>query len=649
MPLSLRCLITALIICSSFTVTAQKTLFTINGDAVSVDDFDYLYTKNNQTDPELYTQKSVDEYLELYINLKLKVKEAEALGIHETEAFKTELKQYRDQVADSYLVDRDVTDELIKEAYERSKKEIKCSHILFALKEAPLPEDTLLAYNTAMAIYKDIISSKIDFTEAAIKHSEDPSVKQNKGDLGYSSVFRFIYPFESAMYQTPVGQVSKPVRTRFGYHLILVFGERPALGQVELAQIVTKIPGYGTDSLKASAKVKIDAAYTALQNGQSFNAVVKSVSEDKLTNRKNGNLGWVSSGKKGIEFDKTIFNLAPGNYTKPMKIGNSWHIYKVLDKKQTGSFKEMEPGLRRKVEKNSRSQVAQKTFLEKLKTQFEFKEDENSKADVFDKFGEILLLGKWIQNPEEKWMEPLFTTNKKKFTQQDFAEFVSKNQKRSRLTSVDIMINHYYQRFVNESLMALEDTQLEAKHPEFAKLMQEFYDGILMFEYTSQQVFQKSVQDTVGLKAFYNANKGNYNWDIRVDAKKYRCTDLVNAEIIKGKLENNDFDNLFDDINKTGKIKCRILKEAKFEKGDDEIIDAVKWQPGHTEIIKHDSGDYYIVKIIEVLKPEVKSFNEAKTDLVNNYQKELSENMLTNLKSKYKVKINKKVLKSLYK
>lgn len=647
--MQLRYLTIFLVTLFSLSVNAQKTLFSIDGETYKVDQFRYLYEKNNQDEDKLYSESSINEYLDLFINLKLKVKEAESLGLHEQANFQKELNQYRSQVAETYLVDRSATKELVEEAYQRSKKEIKCAHILVSCAEDAMPVDSTLAYTKAMQLRDRVLNGE-NFFKLAKQESDDPSAEQNQGRLGFSTVFRFIYEFENGMYNTPIGDISKPIRTKYGYHLIKVIDERPSLGQVNASQLKVNLPVYGKTAMKEDAKEKCDSIHQLITSGvYTFEEATKLFSDDASTSKRGGNLGWLNANKKGKKFDELVFNMKEGEISAPMRIGNGVYIFKLNKKKPIGTFEEMQEELKKKVEKNSRSQLARNVFVQKLKKNYGYKEYADNTKNLHHNFNETLLLGKWVKKKDDKWNRKIFSIDDTPYTLGEFADFVMQTQKKERISQFEAVVKKYFNNFVAEQLIKTEDKNLENKYPEFKRLMQEFYDGILMFELTSKQVFQQSVDDSIGLQTFYLSNKEKYSWDERLQAKKFRCKNAQTAKTARKELKTKDDDLVYEMLNKDGKINIRLVEDKKFEKGDDEIIDAIEWKKGISRVIQHRDKNFYLVKVIKLLEPETKSFEEAKSEAINDFQNKLSNDLVKQLRDKYKVKVEKKALKKLYK
>lgn len=281
-------------------------LLSVGEEQVPRSEFERVFRKNNKD--TVYTEKSVRDYLELYINYKLKVKEAEALKMDTSESFKTELAGYRKQLAQPYLTDKNVSEQLIQEAYNRLKNDVRASHILIKCGNEALPKDTVIAYNRALKI-RDMILKGADFTKVARDSSEDPSAKDNGGDLGYFTGMQMVYPFESAAYNNKIGQVTMPVRTRFGYHIIKTLDMRPAQGEIHVAHLMVRMPKDANDSIIKVAESKIKEAQAMLNSGMPWDSVVTKYSEDKASAKKGGDLPWFSTGRMVPEFEKAAFAM----------------------------------------------------------------------------------------------------------------------------------------------------------------------------------------------------------------------------------------------------------------------------------------------------------------------------------------------------
>ncbi|RLD26557.1 MAG: peptidylprolyl isomerase, partial [Bacteroidetes bacterium] len=363
-----------LFVLTSLLVNAQKdkTIITINEEPVFKSEFEYVFKKNNEDDT--ITRQELDEYMELFINYKLKVQEAEDLGMDTVQSFVKELNGYRNQLAAPYLIDTKVNDELIVEAYDRMKFEIRASHILIKVADDALPEDTLAAYQEALNV-RNQINGGSNFEKTARLLSSDPSVKTNSGDLGYFTVFQMVYPFETAAYNTEVGEISMPVRTRFGYHLIKVTDKRPARGEVRVAHIVVLSNDKMKPEQRENAKMKIYEISVKLDNGDDFALLAKQYSDDKGSAQKGGELPMFGPGKMIAEFENVSYNLENiGDISEPFETQYGWHIVKLLEKRDIGTFEELEPTIKKKLKRDSRGKLSKKAFIAERKKEYNFKE-----------------------------------------------------------------------------------------------------------------------------------------------------------------------------------------------------------------------------------------------------------------------------------
>lgn len=645
---------------SSLAAVAQSTtdnrvLFTVGGDKVTVSDFQYVYNKNNVNNQADYSEKSLRDYLALYENFRLKVKEAEAMKLDTIGSLKSELEGYRKQLAKSYLTDREISDKLITEAYERSKIEVNASHILVRLDENANPADTMAAYKKIMALKKRLDKGEA-FEKVAKENSEDPSAKTNEGNIGYFTVFGTIYPFENACYNLKPGEVSQlPVRTEFGYHLVKLNSTRPARGQMHVAHLLLRFPEKATQEQKDSLKKKIDAIYNEIASGKvSFEEAVKTNSDDKATRVKGGELQWFGSGtsiRMVPEFEDAAFALAKdGDYTKPVMTQFGWHIIKRLERREIAAFNDAKADIKKRVERDSRSQVAKSVLIDRIKKENGFTQFADVKAGYFAKIDSTLLKGNWRADSLLRSMDKgLFTLAGKTYTTNDFADYIEKNSKKRTDKVKDALLNEYYDGFVNAKALEYEESTLEAKKPDFKNLMKEYKDGILLFELMDRQVWTKAVKDTVGLEAYRKNNEQKYMWGDRAEAVVFNCNDKKICDEAYKLSTKKQVDEIKAKLNKDG-AKARVSAiEGKYEKGQYEVVDKTEWKLGPTPVAKLNDSSYQFVLIKQIVKPEPKSLKEAKGYIVSDYQEYLEKTWLADLRNKYPIVVDDSVLKSLIK
>ena len=382
MKKTLFCLCLILIPVLSFSQPEEeKVLLTIGSHKVSLSEFEWIYQKNN-TQNINNQSTTIEEYLDLYINFKLKVVEAENLGMDTLGTFKKELAGYREQLAKAYLTDIATIETLTQEAYNRLKTEVNISHILVKLKNNPTPEDTLTAFEKAIAIRSRIELGE-SFESIARGTSDDPMAKTNGGNLGYFNAFQMVYPFENAAYKNDTGIVTMPVRTKFGYHILRINDKRESQGKVKTAHIMVAVPRGSGKKVIDSAKVKIFRIYKLLNNGESFTELAKKYSDDRGSAQDGGELPWFGTGRMVPEFEKAAFSINEnGDICEPVQTNFGWHIIKRIDKQDLESYNELKHQLKEKVYKSGRAIIAREAFVNKLKGEYNFYTDSAKLSDL---------------------------------------------------------------------------------------------------------------------------------------------------------------------------------------------------------------------------------------------------------------------------
>ncbi len=639
---------------NAFTQPDSRVLFTAGTDKITVSEFEYVYNKNNINNQSDYSEKSLRDYLNLYENFRLKVKEAEAMQLDTISSLMTELEGYRKQLAKTYLTDREISDKLITEAYERSKEEVNTSHILIRLDENANPADTLAAWKKIMALRKRIEKGE-SFEKVARESSEDPSAKNNDGNIGWFTVFGTIYPFETVAYNLKPGELSMPVRTEFGYHLVRLNDRRPARGQVHAAHLLIRFPEKATKEQQDSAKKKIDSIYALIISGKmTFEDAVKDFSEDKATRIKGGELQWFGSGSQVRmvpQFEDAAFALKKdSDITAPIMTQFGWHIIKRLEKRDIPSFTEAKGDTKKRVERDARSQVAKHVLVERIKKENGFVQFPEARTRFNSLVDSSILKGNWRADTAHLTDVPLFTLAGTNYTFGDFAGYIEKNSKRRSDKAKDALLNEYYEGFVNAKCLEYEESMLETKKPEFRNLIKEYRDGILLFELMDRMVWSKAVKDTVGLEEFRKKNESRYMWGNRADVEIYNCSEeKICLEARKMAEKKKTGDEVKAKLNKEGSSARVSVIGGKYEKGQYDVVDKIEWKPGVSPLKKLNDSSFQFVYVKQIVGPEPKNLKEAKGYIVSDYQEYLEKTWLADLRSKYPVTVDEAVLTSLIK
>lgn len=623
-------------------------LFTINGKEVRVSEFTYIYNKTNG-DKADYSEKSLNEYLQLYIDFKLQVAKGVEMGLDKNADVLREQNQYKRQLSSTYLTDREITEKLVKEAYEWGKQDRKISHILVAVQENAAEEDAREAYARIKQV-KDQATSA-NFADLAKQFSDDSYSKNNGGDLGFFTVLQLPYELEKAMYNTPKDGVSEIVRSKYGFHVIKVTEVRPAYGQVQLAQILIR-PKMGTDE----AKKLIDSLHEALKGGANFEELASKYSQDNSTKTRGGIIGWVGINRFTGDFEKAVFTLSQdGSISAPIESTAGWHLLKRVKAMKTPSYQEIKGELTNKIKQNERFQIVQDSLVTRIKRDGSFKKDEAVLKELLDALAQdaTFLQSRW--NPEQSLVnneKVLFTIGDRKGTIKEFVQLAQRSpnerfsmQPRSTKGAMERILDN----LVAQKAMEYEETQLDKKYPEFKALMREYEEGILLFEVKKQLIWDKASSDEEGLKKFYEANNAKYQWKERARVTFYtiRSTDNKLVKKIKGKTKKATADMVKDEFNKDNAVVQTT--EATYEKGKNAEIDALKWKAGTVSAGYSKDGSSYFTKIEEVKPASNKSLEEARGYVVADFQDELEKTLIKELREKFKVEIKEEALKSLVK
>ncbi len=628
----------------------SPTLFTIGNEQVNVKEFKYIYEKNNSSEKKLYSEKSLKEYLELYINFKLKVKAAMAAGLDTTAKFQKEFKNYRGQLAAPYLTDKQVTQKLIDEAYDRLKTEVRVSHILINVGPDALPKDTIIAYNKAMEARAKLLKNE-DFGKVAKEYSKDPSAAYNNGDLGFFTAFQMIYPFECASYNLKnYGDITMPIRTRFGYHVIKLTEKRPYRGEVRVRHILINSNEKYTNLEQQNAKNKIDTVYALLKRGESFESLAKKYSDHLQSKDNGGELQWFNSfASYPDEFKDAAFALKnKGEYSKPFKTTFGWHIVQLMDSRGLQSKKEMEEYIKQKISRDTRSEASREAAINRFKKEQKFKEEKKNLESFAKTVDTMVLHARWKINEKADLSKPLFKLNDKVYTQKDFALYMEKVQTGKRFNTLDYAIHQYYKDYVAICVLNYEDEHLEQKYEEFKNVVNEYREGILLFEITDKLVWSKAMQDSAGLEKFFAAHNDKYTWKDRTEAQVFDLKDEATLKKAKEMLaKGKSASDVNAELNKENPLNSN-LKEGTFEKGEMLQVDAAKQQKGMQELGK--IGDrYYLINILSLKPAGPKKLSEVRGLAISDYQDSLEKEWLKELRTKFEVKINNNELSKLIK
>ena len=676
----------------------EPVVMTINDKSISKSEFEAVYRKNNGKEVN-NTTKSVNEYVDLFSLFKSKVFEAESMGLDTLTSFRNELGGYRRQLAAPYLTDKNTNENLLTEAYERLKTEVRASHILVRIDETALPKDTLEGWTrihiirnavlgklpTAAEItnYEKLLKNQSEvakglkgkdstiykaklnsvkkladyyknaadkFMDIAPKTSDDPSVVDNRGDLNYFSSLDMVYPFETAAYNTKVGDISPVVRTRFGYHILKIYDKRESRGEIFVSHIMAKFGKDATEQDKANAKTKIDELYGKLKAGQVFEDLARQFSDDKQTGDRGGQLQPFKSGKLPKTFEDAAFALkANGDYSNPVLTQYGWHIIKRNDLKGVPPFNEIKNELKTRVTRDGRSQMGRVALMERVKKENNFKENLKNRDELGNVLDTTYLKATWSASRANKLgNKEIFNLGGRSYTQNEFAKFLETQMTFRSPTDEKEIMKGIYKTWVEESIVNFEDAQLEKKYVDFRNLLREYRDGILLFDLTDQKVWSKAVKDTSGLKDFYEKNKNNYLWAERAEVSTFKCLNEKVAKDVRKQIKDGKTQKeITESVNKLSQLNLSV-ENVTYLKGENANVDN-NWKAGVVANNINDDKEkkIFVIVVDKILPKSPKSLAECRGLVTADYQNYLEKEWLDYLKKKYVVKVNNDVISTI--
>ncbi len=617
----------------------KEVLFTIDDAPVYASEFIRIYNKNLGLVKD-ESQKNIDEYLKLFVNYKLKIVEARTLNLHKKPQYIRELEGYKKQLAKKYLTDHEVTDALVKEAYERISYDIQAKHILLRLDASQ--EDTLATYNRILKLRERLMNEDFEIVQKEVHNGNTILVE----DLGYFSGFKMVYTFETVAFNTQIGEVSMPFRTQFGYHVVKIFDKRQSRGDVTVGHIL--IANNQKDATIKPA-LRIQEINSLIKQGENFESLAKQFSDDKSSAVKGGKLPTFNSGQLSSSvFEDMAFSLTKNNeISKPFKTDHGWHIVKLYSRNPIEAFANLKYELENKVRRDSRSKRINTSLLKRLKSQYNIA-DVNEAQDYF-----VSILS--ADYYSRKWRIPssfskeknLLVIGDKTLTYQDFALFLLGKQKGvSHNVSFNTIVSENYNRFVNENVLSYYEENLENDNEEFAQVVAEYREGLLLFDLMETKLWAPVKNDTLGIQNYYNSNKANYLWDERIDAIVATSTNENDIKTVKQMLsQNDDYKSIDEKLNSNGKQKV-IFTKGMMNAQHQALPENFNFKLGVSKLYFYNDA-YHVIKVNKIVPEANKTFEESKGFVISDYQNLVEKNWLNDLKNKYKVLVNNSVLEKL--
>lgn len=629
--------------CALAWAAKDPVIMTINGDDVTRSEFEYLYNKNSR---QQLNQQPIGEYVEMFKIYKLKVADAIAEGIDTTASFRNEFEGYRAELAAPYMIDSVYLKTLMQEAYERAKEEINVSHImLFKGKDA--------VKNMELRLQLDSIHSAIvagaDFEEMARTHSQDRGSASKGGNMGYITSMMYPYSFETVAYSLQPGEISGVVESPVGYHVIKLNARRPARGKVMVQHILKLVPETATPDQQAAIKSQVDSLYNLAVAGENFDVLATKNSDDKGSARNGGKINWFGCGQMVAEFDSASFAMNIGEISQPVRTRYGWHIIKKVDAKPLATYAEMEKAIASRVSdsRDERSGMMDDHMFALYKKEYKLKENKNLLKEIrayFSANGIDSTFKATYNTPAYSTVTLFEYAKTKKVALSEFLSVI----KNFSSTNTAVATEYFETQLADYQYACLReyvDSQLENEYPEFRNLVNEYRDGILLFEVSNRKVWDKAAKDTAGLNEFFNKNRRDYAWSVpHVKGYLVQVANDSIAEIVRNRMNELGADTLVSTIKKEFPKKVKIDK-ILMAKGENAMVDNLAFGEAPVQPSNMNHSTYFLYDFVVLNEPE--EVADVRGQVTSDYQNLLEEEWIEELKSKYPVTVNEKELKKI--
>ncbi|WP_162418402.1 peptidylprolyl isomerase [Cyclobacterium roseum] len=617
------------------------------------EEFVYILTKNRQNQEGALSRAEFEENFDLFIDYKLKVKHAIDLGLDQSEEFRTEFESFQKQLIKPYLLENDLQEGELRRVYHRMQEMVKASHILLQFPPNASSEDSIAVFRMAEKL-KAAAENGEDFAELASLHSEDPSAQTNKGNLGYFTALQMVLPFEEAAYSLSVGAISEPVLSDFGYHIIRLEDRRPNPGQVRVSHLLLRVDPEQPES-EALAQRKIAELFEKVQsNPEIWPELVSTYSEDAGSKSNKGLVPWFGVGSLVPEFEQAAFSLdEPGTISKPVKTQYGYHLLRLEDQRPVPPFEELMPTIKSRILRDSRSEMLRSQVMAQQKSKLGVRENSSlwKKIEETVKSSQGKAISELLGNLETaEWkQDSLIWSEWKQASPQDFARFLE-----SQIGSADSLVQQpfefWYERFMTTLLSEWEAAQLYASNQEYRQLVNEYRNGMLLFELMNNEVWQKAVDDSLGQRDYFGEHREKYRWGERQPAFILKADAGKDLSEVKSWLSTQSYKEGLEETVKKQFLSEDPLKftieQGVFEISGKEILsDLNPAQSFHT--ISKD-GETILLVTGEKIPAQGKAFEETRGKLIQDYQQFLEKKLMATLRDTYTIQINEDEKETTY-
>lgn len=627
-------------------------ILTVGNEEVFAEEFLHILSKNRafQSKESKITEEEFEETFELFVNFKLKVKEAENEGLADVDEFQKEFAMFKEDLIRPFLIKNSLQEGELMKAYNRMQEVVKASHILLQFPSNASQADSIAVYRMAEKL-KVQSEEGADFNELALEYSDDPSAQENKGSLGYFTALQMVHQFEDAAFGLQTGQISDPILTGYGYHIIKLEDRKPNPGEIRVSHILVRTPSNDPVSEERALR-KVGDVYTELQKPESvWEDVCKMYSEDMGTKNTGGGLSWISIGSIIPEFERTAFGLTEiGEISPPVKTPYGYHIIRLEEKKSLASYEEMEEIIKSKILRDSRSTLIQSQVIAIQKSRYSFEENEvlvDSIAGIFkgntkNTAFELILKKSWKD-------DMIIKISGQEKSVSDLMEFMNKADQIVRLGTNDYFTS-WYDKFIEVSLNTAEENDLEANNLAYQLILKEYRDGILLFSLMNENVWQKALEDSIGQMNFFEENSGRYQWGERVEALIVKMGEESESANIRKFLSDKKYQS-----NLEARLENTFLNDDPlaftienniFEMDSHPILSRAMTNKAYQEV--NFDGKTYFIMLGNKIPAGPKKFEETKGKVIQDYQEFLDKSLVSKLKKNYIIRVNEDEKRRVY-
>jgi len=598
-----------------------------------------------------------EHFLDLLTNYKLKLQDAYERKMLDDPEIVNELREYRATLASTFLVEKEITEPGLRRLYDRRQKQIHVQYILLSMKPEASPEDTLRLYTKTMDIIRRAKGGE-NFDTLAVKFSEAPGANANHGDYYFITGGKLVASFEDAVYSIPAGDISpKPVRTPSGYLVIRIIGVEPTKS-MKARHIMARFQSANPDSAEVSAALtRIKGLQDSLKKGWDFANLAVKLSEDGGSSGQGGDLGWFERARWVLPFDEEAFKLNPGQISGIIRTPFGFHIIRCDSVKPLSPYPEMENELKKSYQQ-TRYNDDYAAYVESMRKQYGYSFHEDAFKALLSHVDSTKTTedSAWDQKltPEIRKAE-LMTVDRRPLSVDTVISLLRTKSEFRAASLREGDLKPRVDRFADAFLFEEKSVGLESRYPEFASLMKEYSDGIVLYKLEQMEVWNKtSVNDSL-IREYFAGNREKFMLPEQLKIGEIALGSDTTALMVYDSLKHGaDFASIASHWNEDPDLKAKGGDRGFITLDTDEVSkQAAALTIGEiSQPFELDNGDYAIVKLLAREPARQKTFEEAGAEVSNAYQehlsKELEQQWVDRVRQRFQVKQYKELLRNAF-